>query len=57
MKTTWKPGWRSLAALALLAAILGSACSNSHVSTGLNIHRNSSGNWGHSISVGIHGFR
>jgi hypothetical protein len=27
------------------------------VSTGLNIHRNSSGNWGHSISVGIHGFR
>ena len=41
--------------LLIAASSLFQACSgNSVVSTGVGIHRNSNGDWGHSISVGIH---
>lgn len=39
--------------VALVASLAG--CSgNTSVSTGIGIHRSPSGDWGHSISVGIH---
>lgn len=40
----------------LLAAIALVSCQgNRRVSTGVSIYGSSSGGWGHSISVGIHG--
>lgn len=47
-----------LGVLFLLSTLLFVSCSSSsRVSTGVGFHRTSGGNWGHSISVGIHGRR
>ena len=47
---------RLLTVMVLVAVLtILEACSgNARVSTGVGIHRSSSGSWGHSISVGVH---
>ena len=59
MRTTQTAVWSRRATAFLMGlAIFGLstlACSgNRRVSAGVGIHRDSSGNWGHSLSVGIH---
>lgn len=54
-----KPRKRGVMSLALLLAgsfltVASMACSNANLSVGGSIHRTSGGNWGHSISVGVH---
>jgi hypothetical protein len=54
-----KAGKRGVLTLVLLVGgmlltVASMACSNANVSVGGSIHRSSGGNWGHSISVGVH---
>ena len=42
------------AGFAVVFLALESCSGNPRVSTGVGIHRSSSGNWGHSISIGVH---
>ena len=44
-----------LFAVGLVTVLVGTACSgNGRVSVGGSVHRGSGGNWGHSLSVGVH---
>ena len=43
-----------VAAIVCLFLVLESCSGNPRVSTGVGIHRSPNGDWGHSISVGIH---
>ena len=43
-----------IVAIAVLIVVLEGCSGNPSVSTGIGIHRSSNGDWGHSISVGIH---
>ena len=44
----------TIAGITALVLVLESCSGNPSVSTGVGIHRSANGDWGHSISVGIH---
>ena len=44
----------SLLGIAALMMLLASCSGNASLSGGVGLHRSSSGNWGSSISIGIH---
>lgn len=46
--------WLTMIGVAVLILFLESCSGNATLSTGVGIHRSPSGNWGHSISIGVH---
>ena len=46
----------TIAGIVGLFLVLESCSGNPSVSTGVGLHRSPNGDWGHSISVGVHTF-